>query len=246
MFFRAFVLLVMPFSYGLADGLPQTDLLAKARKLYAESRYEQAIAVYEKIPETNERYLISREELAWAYLMNDNFSASLGLAQDLLKPGVPIASRLESRFLVGYAYLKTCHFEQVKNQIMLYQKDLLNLKSQMSLAQKKKSWNLAYSPEVVATLKKQKSPDFNRTATNYQKLVDESLLKVQFLRFELLSLQQQLENKKVKRSDISMTDENSKKSKLAQVSFATDAKEVWPDEVFKAETSVNNLCGVKL
>lgn len=246
-----------------------------ARLYFGQGQYDKAITIYEQINSKHPQFIITREELAWAYLMNKNFDASLGLTKDLLNSTVPASGRLETRFLAAYGYLKTCHFDQVKTEMELYQKEMQHVLGQVNEGKKKQIWNLAYVPadfmtlnhqeddlvkeiqlfkpkskvagqlkEISMALSKEKSVALKLAFSNYDKLMSESLLKMQFLRLELLTLMHQIDNKKVKTSDMLTEVTQSKKSKVAQVNFATDGKEIWPDEVFKSETSINNLCGV--
>jgi hypothetical protein len=95
--------------------------------------------------------------------------------------------------------------------------------------------------KVKDEMSTKKSEEIQLAYENYQKLVDESLLKMRFLRLELLTLLNQKENKKMKLTS-DLKSEKSNLEKTNTMSFKTNSEDLWADEIYKSETSLNNNC----
>jgi hypothetical protein len=223
---RFFVLVLLMFcSVGFAKTSSKTDLLSRARSLYEKGNYKEAIKSFEAIPRDSGNYLMSREELGWAYFMAGDYGSLRGLLTHLNTDLVPLEQRLEGRVLSAMAYLKQCQYDDVKREVELFQNEMRPLAKQL---------------------------DQNKKATKTKELASEAILKMRFVKLELLSQIQWLEKVKAnpqvlaKNNQVAEAGTDTTKQLLArsgkrQMVFPV-GKDIWVDELFNVRALSNTEC----
>jgi hypothetical protein len=200
------------------------DHLSWGRLRYQKGDFAGAVKSYEAIPRSSGDFIKSREELGWAYLRQGDLGALRGLLTHLNSELVPLENRLEGRVLSAITYLKQCQYDGVKAELQEFQKELLPLAKTVESDPKK---------------------------TRLKSLVAEAVLKMRYVKLELLSQVQWLEKLKSKpdvlakhNDTVNLDDEQTKK--IAQVSRAKQVfpvnKDVWVDELFKVRALSNTEC----
>jgi tetratricopeptide (TPR) repeat protein len=142
---------------------PVVNFKQKARKAYQEKKFAEAIALYTAIPESDSSFVETREELGWAYLQAGQWTLLQGLVRDLNTAAVPMSNRLEGRVLSAITNLRLCDYQDVQKEIQTFQNEM-------------RAYNKAVSKMKNEVAK-----------SNQQKLMSEAILKMKFVRLELLN-----------------------------------------------------------
>ncbi|MEQ1877538.1 MAG: hypothetical protein ABL958_12905, partial [Bdellovibrionia bacterium] len=165
-----------------------------------------------------------REELGWAYLRHGDLGALRGLLTHLNSDLVPIENRLEGRVLSAISFLKQCQYDGVKREIQEFQNEFLPLA---------------------------KTVEGDRAKARLKPLVTEAVLKMRYVKLELLSQLQWLEKLKAKPDVLAKNNTvadlgDVEAKKIAQ---AADSKQifpvnqdVWVDELFKVRALSTTEC----
>ena len=200
------------------------DHLSWGRLRYQQGDFGGAIKAYEAIPRAHEDFLRSREELGWAYLRHGDLGALRGLLTHLNTGLVPLENRLEGRVLGAIVHLKQCRYNEVKREIQDFQSELLPIA---------------------------KAVETDPAKAKLKPLVTEAVLKMRYVKLELLSQLQWLEKLKAKPDVLA---KNSQVADLSgeeakKIAKAADKKQifpvnqdVWVDELFKVRALSNSEC----
>lgn len=201
------------------------DHLSWGRLKYQKGDFAGAIKSYEAIPRSSEDFIRSREELGWAYLRQGDLGALRGLLAHLNSDLVPLENRLEGRVLSAISYLKQCQYDGVKAELQEFQKELLPLAKNLETGGKK--------------------------SARLKPLVTEAVLKMRYVKLELLSQLQWLEKLKTKPDVLGKQDQVADLSdeQAKKIAKAADSKQiypvnkdVWVDELFKVRALSNTEC----
>ena len=201
------------------------DNLSWARLKYQKGDYPGAVKAYEAIPRSSREFIRSREELGWAYLRAGDLGALRGLLAHLNSDIVPLEQRLEGRVLSAISNLKQCQYDGVKQDIREFQRELLPLAKKL---------------------------DGGAQNARLKPLVAEAVLKMRYVKLELLSQMQWLEKLKSKpelvAANLAATGQGAEESKKAiaqaaenKLIFPVD-KDIWVDELFKVRALSQSDC----
>jgi hypothetical protein len=246
----------------------KNDHLTWGRLYYQQANYKAAAKSYEAIPRNSDDFLRGLEELAWTRLMMGDLGALRGLLSHLNSELVPLEERLEGRVLSAIGYLKNCQYDDVKREIETFQKEMLPLVKKLDQAdQKTKQASAAradfYTKQADALVKnaggdqsklskaKQIQAQENaRTWNNMKVMSSEAILKMRFVRMELLSQMQFLEKAKTKQdilaknnqvADAGSGQEALNKAGQGKMIFPVQG-DVWVDELFNVRALTTTEC----
>jgi tetratricopeptide (TPR) repeat protein len=199
------------------------SLTHQARMAYQQKNYAEAIRLYRAIPESDSRYIPTREELGWAYLQAGQWAPLQGMMRDLNTTVVPISQRLEGRVLSAISELRLCHYQDVQTEIQKFQNEMR-----------------AYAKALQA------QPN-SLAKTNKIKMVQEAILKMKFVRLELLNqlrLVQAL-NKSGEMTGLGLAADSESPQESAsrgsQMDFAVD-ESFWADEFLNKVSYEESSC----
>lgn len=89
------------------------DTLKKARDLFAQGKFDEALAAYEQIPRGNTYWLSAVEEKGWAHFRKENFEKALAQTKTLLAPQFAEISNSEAFLLQSLTQLRICDYKGV-------------------------------------------------------------------------------------------------------------------------------------
>jgi hypothetical protein len=242
-----------------------------ARLLYQASAIDASREFYELIPQESSHYLKARAELLWVYLRLGNLakikgqlaSFDLKLFEDEFMPNVYLVNAISN--------LKLCQFPKVKRALNLYiskntqwletiDKNLasdnplrinpfnfyinqaINAKASIRLEEKHQQ-NKDLLQSKYALAEQQRLKEIKREWNNRKKILEKSLLQMQFVKIETLSLMRKL----AKRRQINIAEDEIASLKAAparrnEVKFAHDEGYLFGDEVFNMSSDAENHC----
>lgn len=87
--------------------------LEKARKVYAQGKYDEARELYNQISKDSPYWLQAVEEKGWTYFRQNQLEDSLAQAKTLLSPQFASFVGAEAYFLQSLAQLKSCNYKAV-------------------------------------------------------------------------------------------------------------------------------------
>jgi len=202
---------------------PKSSIVQRARLAFQQKKYTEAIRLYRSIPDTDPAFLKTREELGWAYLQAGQWAELQGLARDLNTKLVPISQRLEGRVLSAISELRLCHYQEVQKEIQKFQTEMLS-----------------YAKSL------ERNP--NSTAKNNQlKMVQEAVLKMKFVRLELLNQLRlvQVLNRSGELAGLKLasadSDSLAQSSRSQQMNFPVD-ESIWADEFLNKVSYQESSC----
>ncbi len=224
----------------MAFGATQTTgehLLASARASYAKKDYVNASLDYKAIPKLTPQYFISREELAWTYLQQGDWSALRGLLVHVNSSLIPLKFRLEARVLSAIGYLHDCDYKQVQQEIQNFQTEML-----------------PYAKKIELVLNGKQSLNQKQKIEwkNQESLVYEAITKMRFVKIELLSQLQRLEKTRKKQNILAETHQIKASSNEVAFNEINNVhgnswvypadKDTWSDELFLIRALPNSQC----
>lgn len=249
------------------------DNLSWARLKYQAGDFVEAVRYYEAIPKNSDDYVRSREELGWAYLRKGDWSGLRGLLAHLNTDLIPVEERLEGRVLSAISYLKQCHYDGVKREIQAFQQELAPLARKLDDLEKTKREAAPARPDyftrqVAATVDRLKSEpgsdrelaesrrvlerEYARTWVQLKPLVTEAVLKMRYVKLELLSQLQWLEKMRGKGEVLTkngqVADLDTESAKAAIVKADSERlvfpvqKDIWVDELFNVRALATTEC----
>lgn len=98
---------------NVCDDCENKEKMAKARKLYSESKYNEARELYSQISKKSPYWLQAVEEKAWTYFRQNQLEDALSQTKTLLSPQFASYVGSESYFLQSLAQLKACNYKEV-------------------------------------------------------------------------------------------------------------------------------------
>jgi len=105
-----FIILLSVSSWAISD---EQKNLNEARQHFEKQNWSKAIAEYNKIPETSDRYFLALEEKAWAYIHLDQLDKAIAITRTLTSPALVSLVGTEPYLLQAIAYLKLCDYVSV-------------------------------------------------------------------------------------------------------------------------------------
>lgn len=88
----------------------EQQLFSKARKLFEQKKFKEAIDIYEKISAKSDRWLLALEEKAWAQMHLEKYDKVLSQARTLTSPALSALTGTEPYLLQALAQLKICDY----------------------------------------------------------------------------------------------------------------------------------------
>lgn len=88
----------------------EQEILKKARQLFEQKKFSEALVEYSKITQKSDRYLLAVEEKAWSYLHLDQFDKALAHSRTLTSPALSGLVGTESFLLQALIQLKICDY----------------------------------------------------------------------------------------------------------------------------------------
>jgi hypothetical protein len=245
----------------------KNDKLYWGRLSYQAGDYKTAAKNFESISKDSPDFIRGLEELAWARLMMGDLGALRGLLAHLNSELVPLEERLEGRVLSAIGYLKNCQYDDVKREIELFQKEMLPLVKRLDSADRKtkeasairsdfytrQAAQIVESAGTGAKLNQAKkilAQENTRSWKNLKELSAEAILKMRFVRMELLSQLQMLEKAKTKQDILAknnqVADAGSGQEALAKAGSGKMVfpvkGDVWVDELFNVRALTATEC----
>jgi tetratricopeptide (TPR) repeat protein len=107
------ILSVFLFSSAVHAADSEKEIFTKARALFAQKKFPEALALYEKIPTSSDRYFLAIEEKAWAYMHLDQYDKAIAEAQTLTSPALTGLTSTEPFLLKAIIQLKICDYVAV-------------------------------------------------------------------------------------------------------------------------------------
>lgn len=98
---------------GTCSDCESKEALQKARSLYAQGKYDDAITAYNEIPRGNTYWLMAVEEKGWAQFRKENFEKALAQSKTLLAPQFAEIANSEAFLLQSLTQLKICDYKGV-------------------------------------------------------------------------------------------------------------------------------------
>lgn len=86
-------------------------LVNKARRLYKQSKYKEALAAYDKIPKQSYKWPYILLEKAWANYMLGDYNRTLGLLMTYKSPLMDSYFFPEAEYLTALSYYRLCLYE---------------------------------------------------------------------------------------------------------------------------------------
>lgn len=202
---------------------PRHAVVQRARMAFQQKKYTEAIRLYRSIPDSDSAFLKTREELGWAYLQAGQWAELQGLARDLNTKVIPMSQRLEGRVLSAISELRLCHYQEVQKEIQKFQTEMLSYAK-----------NLERKPNSTAK-------------TNQLKMVQEAVLKMKFVRLELLNQLRlvQVLNRSGELAGLKLASADSdsleESSRSRQMNFPVD-ESIWADEFLNKVSYQESSC----
>ena len=106
---------------GITDHNRVNALLGKARVLYQQQKFEEAIDAYRDIPRDTEQWHESLFEQSWAMLRDGRFRSALSNFHTLHSPYYEDYYQPESIFLRAIVYLYICRYEEMEKVLNLFE-----------------------------------------------------------------------------------------------------------------------------
>jgi hypothetical protein len=104
-------ILIILFSVSaLAKGSSEQQTLSKARKLFEQKNFKEALVEYNKITAQSDRYLMVLEEKAWTYIHLDQMNKALAASRTLTSPSLSGLTTTEPFLLRALVQLKLCDY----------------------------------------------------------------------------------------------------------------------------------------
>lgn len=104
-------ILIILFSVtAMAKGSSEQQTLSKARKLFEQKNFKEALVEYEKITTQSDRYLMVLEEKAWTYIHLDQMNKALAASRTLTSPALSGLTTTEPFLLRALVQLKLCDY----------------------------------------------------------------------------------------------------------------------------------------
>lgn len=194
--------------------------LEVARTAYERGDYAHAARAYESIPSSEPEFLRTREELAWSYLRAEDWKHLRGILPHLNSKLVPLRWRLEGRVLSAMMYLRDCQYEEVKNDIEMFQSEMRTLDRKVE-AKTRAGLNPGYWRALKAE-------------------IDEAVFKMRFVKVELRSRLVLLTREQMHEGH--PTDNNGSERIAANAQVYPVTGEFWADELFKAHGEGSSSC----
>ena len=155
--------------------------IKKARELFAQGKYSQALALYNEVPRGSDYWFQVVEEKGWAQFRMNNPEKALAQSKTLISPQFAEVVNAEAYFLQSLAELKICDYKSVfKTTQAFKEKQRDRIASVQSLS--KEGFNEAF----LNVLKK--ADKFPLTAAD----MGDSMLKLPVLFYKDLELQKQM------------------------------------------------------
>ncbi len=104
------VLLILFSVTALAKGSSEQQTLSKARKLFEQKNFKEALVEYDKIITQSDRYLMVLEEKAWTYIHLDQMNKALAASRTLTSPALSGLTTTEPFLLRALVQLKLCDY----------------------------------------------------------------------------------------------------------------------------------------
>lgn len=112
-----FVFLSLTISVASAMADTEQESFSKARALFEQKKFNEAIAIYDKIPVKSDRWLLAVEEKAWAYMRLDQYDKAIAEARTLTSPALNALTGTEPYLLKALIELKSCDYVAVFNTL---------------------------------------------------------------------------------------------------------------------------------
>lgn len=96
-----------------ALALTEQETFAKARQLFEQKKFEQAIELYSQIGTKSDRWQLAVEEKAWAHLHLDQYDKALSAAQTLTSPALTGLTTTEPFLMKAIIQLRICDYVAV-------------------------------------------------------------------------------------------------------------------------------------
>lgn len=93
--------------------LTEQETFAKARQLFEQKKFEQAIELYSQIGTKSDRWQLALEEKAWAHLHLDQYDKALATAQTLTSPALTGLTSTEPFLMKAIIQLRICDYAAV-------------------------------------------------------------------------------------------------------------------------------------
>lgn len=89
------------------------EKMTKARKLFAQGKHAEAIALYNQIPKGTDYWFQAVEERGWGFFRQDDMEKSLAQTKTLISPQFAEVVNSEAFFLQSLSQLKMCDYKSV-------------------------------------------------------------------------------------------------------------------------------------
>ena len=100
------------------EDLALRAVLAQARIAFAQGEFDEAIALYARIPRFSELWYEALHEAGWAQLHQGRFGSALGAVHSLHAPYFKDRARAESFILQASAYFQLCRWDRAYTAII--------------------------------------------------------------------------------------------------------------------------------
>lgn len=199
---------------------PKLVSIIEARDAYDRGDYDKAISLYEGIKPEQKEFLRSREELAWAYLMDNRLSSLRGMLPHLNSGLVPLRWRMEGRVLSSMIYLRDCQYSRVAGELKKFQTEMTGLARQID--------------KGVA---RGKDADYFQALNAEMK---EAILKMKFVKMELRSRLVMLSRKTM--GELPEGPKQVSEKYASNVQTYPVNGDIWVDEIFLGKGESSSLC----
>ncbi|WP_413584082.1 hypothetical protein [Bdellovibrio sp. HCB274] len=177
--------------------------IEKARELFAQGKYNQAVALYNEIPRGSDYWFQVVEEKGWAFFRQNNSEKALAQSKTLISPQFAEVVNSEAYLLQSLAELKICDYKSVfKTTQAFKEKQRTRIAAVQTLSKE------GFNESFLNVLKK--ADKFPLQATD----VGESLLKLPVLYYKDLELQKQMLRFKVSQKGMDVLAANNTQFKL--------------------------------
>lgn len=133
---------------GVTDNIRVLALLSKARIYYQQKKWDQAIAVYRKVPKDTYQWHEALFESTWAMLRSARFRSALSNLHSLHSTYYDNYYQPESLLLRAIVYLYICRYDEMEKVLAQFEKTYTPLRKKISNFLKYSKNSSAYLKEI--------------------------------------------------------------------------------------------------
>ncbi|MBL7543331.1 MAG: tetratricopeptide repeat protein [Bdellovibrionaceae bacterium] len=117
--------ILLTFSFSLTLAANDKDRMNKARVLYENGKFPEAIAIYSKIQPSSDFWLEALEERAWVHTRQGKFEDALADLQSITSPVWAPQVGPETYMLSTFVSLKICAYKDVLKKVDIFKQRML-------------------------------------------------------------------------------------------------------------------------